>query len=177
VRLAAEEPQESAKAFGSWSRDTEYRRLLDSEPAYLFSTQKVAEWITRDQEKDPPGNFIFSIRTLDEDRLVGFIGLAGDLYPHGEAFVGIGIGERQLWGKGYGTDAMKVILRYAFQELNLRRVALDTFEYNPRAIRSYERAGFVHEGRARGYLLRDGRRWDLIFMGLLCEEWLAMNSG
>jgi RimJ/RimL family protein N-acetyltransferase len=71
---------------------------------------------------------------------------------------------------------MKVILRYAFRELNLRRVALDTFEYNPRAIRSYEKIGFVHEGRAREYLWRDGRRWDLIFMGILREEWLATDS-
>jgi RimJ/RimL family protein N-acetyltransferase len=72
---------------------------------------------------------------------------------------------------------MIVILRYAFQELNLRRVALDTFEYNPRAIRSYEKAGFVHEGRARGYLYREGQRWDLIFMGILREEWLAVVNG
>jgi RimJ/RimL family protein N-acetyltransferase len=58
-------------------------------------------------------------------------------------------------------------------EQNLRRVSLDTFEYNPRAIRSYEKAGFVYEGRARQYLLREGKRWDLIFMGILRQEWLA----
>jgi RimJ/RimL family protein N-acetyltransferase len=71
---------------------------------------------------------------------------------------------------------MQVILRYAFQELNLRRVSLDTFEYNPRAIRSYEKAGFVHEGRVRKFLLREGRRWDMLFMGILREEWLARNG-
>ena len=114
---------------------------------------------------------------LEDDRLIGYIGLEGDIFPHGEAFVGIGIGERELWGKGYGTDAMKVILRYAFQELNLRRVSLDTFEYNPRAIRSYEKAGFVHEGRAEDFLYREGRRWDLIFMGILREEWLTKDTG
>jgi RimJ/RimL family protein N-acetyltransferase len=68
---------------------------------------------------------------------------------------------------------MRVVLRYAFQELNLRRVSLTTYEYNPRAIRSYEKAGFIHEGRARKFLLREGRRWDLLFMGVLREEWLA----
>lgn len=176
VRLVAGEPQVLAEAITHWDHDSEYRRLLDSEPTNQFSVKKMTEWIQKDQEKDPPPFYFFAIRTLEGDRLVGFTGLDGDIFPHGEAFVGIGIGEREFWGKGYGTDAMKVILRYAFQELNLRRVSLDTFEYNPRAIRSYEKAGFVHEGRARDFLYREGRRWDLIFMGILREEWLARSG-
>jgi RimJ/RimL family protein N-acetyltransferase len=95
------------------------------------------------------------------------------MFPNGDAFVGIGIGDRELWGKGYGTEAMKLMLRFAFQELNLRRVSLNTFEYNPRAVHSYEKAGFVHEGCERDWLHREGRRWDLIYMGILREEWLA----
>jgi RimJ/RimL family protein N-acetyltransferase len=55
--------------------------------------------------------------------------------------------------------------------LNLYRVSLDVFAYNLRAIRCYEKAGFVVEGRARQFLNRDGRRWDLIYMGILGEEW------
>jgi RimJ/RimL family protein N-acetyltransferase len=177
VRLTAQEPQEEAEAIAGWNADTAWWRLLASEPCNLFSGKKIAEWIQKSQEKDPPSSYSFCIRTLDDDRLIGFIGLDGDIFPHGEAFVGIGIGEREFWSKGYGTDAMKVILRFGFEELNLRRVALDTFEYNPRAIRSYEKAGFVHEGRVRGYLYREGQRWDLIFMGLLRQEWLARETG
>jgi len=86
------------------------------------------------------------IRTLDGDCLIGEIGLDGIKYTHGDAFVGISLGERDFWGKGYGTDAMRVLLRFAFTELNLRRVSLDVFEYNPRAVRSYEKVGFVVEG-------------------------------
>ncbi len=67
---------------------------------------------------------------------------------------------------------MGIILRYAFTELNLWRVSLDVFEYNPRAVRSYEKVGFIHEGCVRQYLNRAGRRWDLIFMGITREEWL-----
>ncbi len=85
--------------------------------------------------------------------------------------MGIGIGERDYWGRGYGTDAMQVLLRYAFDELNLHRVSLGVFEYNTRAIRAYEKAGFVVEGRGPQELHRDGRRWDMIFMGILREEW------
>lgn len=176
VCLAAQEPKELGTAICRWNCDSEWWRLLTSEPTNVFSAKKIVEWIEKDEEKDPPPGYFFSIRKLADDQLIGFIGLDADSYAHGESFVGIGIAEREYWGKGYGTDAMKVVLRYAFQELNLRRVGLDTFEYNPRAIRSYEKAGFMYEGRAREYLWREGRRWDLIFMGILREEWLALNT-
>jgi RimJ/RimL family protein N-acetyltransferase len=176
VRLTAQDPKELGEAIARWNADSEWWRLESSEATNLFSAKKIADWNQKDQEKETPAGYFFCIRTLIGDHLIGFIGLAGDIYPHGEAFVGIGIGERDYWGKEYGTDAMRVILRYAFYELNLRRVALNTFEYNPRAVRSYEKAGFVHEGRIREYLWREGRRWDLIFMGILREEWEASGT-
>jgi RimJ/RimL family protein N-acetyltransferase len=77
----------------------------------------------------------------------------------------------RAWGKGYGTDAMRVVLRYAFTELNLHRVSLDVFSYNPRAIRSYEKAGFKYEGCMRSRVQRDGKRWNMVFMGIMKEEW------
>ena len=67
------------------------------------------------------------------------------------------------------------LLRFAFTELNLRRVSLTVYEYNPRAIRSYEKAGFVVEGRVRQCLNRDGRRWDMLCMGILKEAWEQQN--
>jgi len=177
VYLKVEEPKTLAEACGQWNQDSEYLRLLDANAANPASVKKITEWITSDQEKDPLPFLLFGIRTLVEDKLVGFIDLDGNFYPNGEAFVGIGVGDREFWGRGYGTDAMKVILRYAFQELNLRRVSLNTFGYNPRAIHSYEKAGFVHEGALRGFLHRERQRWDLVFMGILREEWIARNTG
>ena len=71
---------------------------------------------------------------------------------------------------------MNILLRYAFTELNLWRVSLGVFEYNPRAIRSYEKVGFQHEGRSRKHLNHEGKRWDIFFMGILRDEWLAQNK-
>ncbi len=71
---------------------------------------------------------------------------------------------------------MNLVLRFAFTEINLHRVTLTVFEYNPRAVRSYEKAGFRHEGRIRGALLRDGKRWDMFFMGILRDEWISLNQ-
>lgn len=66
---------------------------------------------------------------------------------------------------------MRVLLRFAFQELNLHRVTLDVFDYNLRALRSYEKTGFKLEGRERGVIQRDGKRYNALAMGTLREEW------
>jgi RimJ/RimL family protein N-acetyltransferase len=177
VRLTAEDPETLAKSFTRWARDSFYLRLMDSDPARLHSVKAVKEWIEKELQGDPPKVHFFAIRTLADDRLIGDIDLFALEGAHRDAFVGIGIGERDDWGKGYGTDAMRLALRYAFTELNLHRVSLDVFEYNPRAIRSYEKAGFKHEGRQRSVLHRDGRRWDLLYMGILQSEWFAVQEG
>jgi RimJ/RimL family protein N-acetyltransferase len=167
VRLAAPNLDTDVETFSRWTRDSEYLRLQDSAPARPESarqfTQNLTEWLASH-------DFLFAVRALADDRLLGFIELEGLRWAHGDAWVGIGLGEREVWGRGYGTDAMRVMLRFAFTELNLRRVSLTVYEYNPRAIRSYEKAGFVVEGRVRQCLNRDGRRWDMLYMGILKEE-------
>lgn len=177
VRLTAVDSQRLAEALSHWGRDSEYWRLLASDPARLHTIKGTKEWLDKDLEKDPPKNLIFEIHTLDGDRLIGETGFDGIHWQHGDTFIGIGLGERDAWGNGYGTDAMRIMLRYAFTELNLHRVSLDVFEYNPRAIRSYEKAGFKHEGRMRQSMLREGRRWDLLFMGITQAEWLEIQNG
>jgi RimJ/RimL family protein N-acetyltransferase len=171
VRLTSEEPKIMAEAFSRWGRDSEYWRLLAGDPNRLFSIKSSQRWFDEMVEKETGNDVTFYIRILTDDRMIGFVGLDGIDYVHGNAWVGIGIGERDCWGKGYGTDAMRIILRYAFTELNLHRVTLGVFEYNPRAYRSYIKAGFKEEGRMRGDLRRDGQRWDGILMGILRSEW------
>ena len=175
VRLTAEDPATLASAFASWNRDSEYSRLLDSDPHHMWSAKKIKEYIEKDMEKEPPEEYFFQVRTLEQDCLIGFVGLF-PIWAHQNAWVGIGLGERAYWGKGYGTDAMRLALRFGFMELNLNRVTLNVFEYNPRAIRSYEKAGFRHEGRQRQFLHRNGKRWDVLEMGILREEWLSQHS-
>jgi RimJ/RimL family protein N-acetyltransferase len=172
VRLVVPNVETDAEYLARWGRDSEYQRLLDFDPARQWSIGKHKEWLVKDMtESEKNNSFLFMIHTLADDHLIGLVGLDGILWNHGTAWVGIGIGERQYWGKGYGTDAMRTILRYGFDELNLHRVSLNVFEYNPRAIRSYEKTGFVIEGQMRHCLRRDGRRWDLIYMGILREDW------
>jgi len=175
VRLTAEEPEAMAKELVHWNLDSEYFRMLDSEPQVMWSEKKWKELLEKDLEKDPSQDLLFGIRTLADDRLIGFIALFDDSLHHGDALVAIGIGQREYWGNGYGTDAMQVMLAYAFRELNLRRLSLIVFEHNPRAIRSYEKTGFVLEGRVRGAMQREGQRWDWLWMGILREEWTPFS--
>ncbi|MBI5565704.1 MAG: GNAT family N-acetyltransferase [Chloroflexi bacterium] len=169
VRLAALDAEASAEWFARWDRDMEYMRLLDSDPRHLLTAKQIKAEIEKEQAEER--EIAFAIRALADDQLIGFVGLDGINWVHGDSFVGIGIGDRACWGKGYGTDAMRVLVRYAFTELNLYRLSLNVFSYNQRAIRSYEKAGFVIEGRQRQALRRDGHYHDLVFMGVLRDDW------
>lgn len=178
VKLSAFDPEELAKAYTAWTRDSELQRLFDAGASSLHSAKAGTDFFEKLLKNDSQANHFFSIRKLDDNRLLGDINLdVINNWSSRDSFVGLGIGDREDWGKGYGTDAMKIMLRFAFTELNLRRVTLTVFEYNPRAIRSYEKTGFYHEGRLRGALLRDGKRWDMLYMGILAEDWKEKHHG
>ena len=81
------------------------------------------------------------------------------------------IGEKSMWGKGYGTEATRLVVRYAFEELHLNRVQLHVYEYNLRGVRVYEKVGFRREGVLRQEHMYDGRFWDTVVMAILREEW------
>ena len=175
VRLAAVNPENDSKLFAKWGCDAEYLRMLDTSPVRQWSERQYKKWFKEDLEKEKRDDFLFLIRTLENDEAIGFIELDGVHWSHGDSYVGIGIGERECWSKGYGTDALKVVLRYAFEELNLHQVSLNVFEYNQRAIHSYEKVGFVVEGCERQFLRREGKRWDMIYMGILRADWEEKN--
>jgi RimJ/RimL family protein N-acetyltransferase len=172
TRLTAVNPDTDPEIIARWSRDSQFWRLAHPESAYPVSARGVKRAL-EERPLDRPG---FAIRTLSDKRLIGLIGLYTVFQPQREAFIGIQIGEREYWGKGYGTDALRVLLHYAFGELNLYRISLSVLEGNERAMRSYEKCGFRYEGRERQAWAYDGRRWDEIYMGLLREEWKATTN-
>lgn len=170
VRLAAKQPGDN-ELLAQWSNDAEYMRQF-FHPA--VTPRSVSFYDERDKEKDEHGNsFRFCIRTLADDKLIGQTGLWAQ-WNQQAGFFWIGIGGAENRGKGYGTDATRLIVGYAFRELGLYRVGLDVFGYNSRAIRTYEKAGFVRECVKRGELYRDGQRYDEIGMSILRPEWEQM---
>jgi RimJ/RimL family protein N-acetyltransferase len=87
--------------------------------------------------------------------------------------LGIAIGDKEYWGRGYGREAVKLLLDYAFRVRNLRRVWLEVNAANERAIQAYTACGFVEEGRKREHVWLAGRYVDYVIMGVLREEWRA----
>jgi len=112
----------------------------------------------------------FSIETLDSDRLVGHTGLFGGGVKDRRRIAGIFIG-RPFLDRGYGTDAMRLLVSYGFRELGLHRVELTVLAFNARAIAAYRKVGFVEEGRARQAVFHDGHWYDEVSMAILADEW------
>lgn len=172
VELALMEPDKDTVAWESWNRDSDYLRLLDDNPATQFTASMIKEWF----EKDDFSGTLFIIRNLDEHKPIGFIELNGYDWVDRSAWVGIGIGDADFRGKGYGTEAMTLMLKFAFLVQNLHRVNLGVFSFNPRAIRCYEKCGFKYEGVERDYIFKDDQYWDAHLMGILRPEWEALQS-
>jgi RimJ/RimL family protein N-acetyltransferase len=150
-----------------WSQNEEVHRLLDALPHKPKSEEEIKKWM----ESSEDNAFRFAIRLNDDGRIIGFVELDGILWNHRVGWISISIGEKQSWANGYGKEAMRCLLAYAFHELNLYRLQLTVFSYNERAIRLYESLGFTKEGCYRQFLQRDGSRHDMILYGLLAGEW------
>src|SRR5205814_6896156 len=116
--------------------------------------------------KTDKDNLGFASETLDDPPvLVGHIGLWGARPKDRCATIGIALGREHI-GRGYGTDAMRVIVDYGFREMGLHRIQLGVAPFNPAGIRAYEKAGFVEEGRFRESVLHDGRWYDEVLMSI-----------
>lgn len=175
VRLGPLDSERDAEALSRWTHDPEYGRLTSAKPVRPLSTAQIKKQLEA-QEKEAqerPNRFEFALRLTADERLIGLAGVDGVEWTHGHGRVYLSLGEPADRGRGYGSEALQLLLRYAFYELNLYRISTECFEYNPRGLRFLERHGFVVEVRRRQALYRDGRRWDELRLGLLREEWEA----
>ncbi|HET7087606.1 MAG TPA: GNAT family protein [Anaerolineae bacterium] len=174
IRLAPIDPEKDAETISKWTHDPEYLRLTDAEPARPLSPGQVKKKLEEmDKEAEKRTQFNFAIRLRDGDRLIGLASIRWIHWTHSAGWIQLSIGRPEDRGKGYGSEALKMSLRYAFDELNLHRLGAVTLEDNPSALRFLERNGFVVEVRRRQAIYRDSRRWDALMLGLLREEWIS----
>lgn len=152
-----------------WYHDSDFMRHFDGTPAFPRTEEQLKKWF--DDNNTSKDEYIFAIRPLASEEMVGWIFLDDISWAHRTAWIALAFGDESNRGRGYGYEAMQLMLKFAFHELNLHRVQLTVFEYNTRAIRLYEKLGFMREGVQRERLQRDGRRYDMIFYGLLVHEW------
>jgi len=124
---------------------------------------------------DTTGSVGFSVVDAGSGELVGHVTLWGvdALARCGTLALLVG---GPFVGRGYGTDAVRVLLRYAFAELGLHRVQLGVWSFNTRAVAAYERAGFVREGRRREVVFHDGHWYDELLLSVVEDEWWATDD-
>ena len=156
-----------------WLNDWEVRSFLATTLPHPLTLQDEEDWFNHQRgDKDSQ---VFAILTCGEGRLIGNCGLHQIDWTNRHAIFGIFIGDKNYWGRGYGTDATCTLLRFAFEEANLHRIELEVFAFNPRAIRSYEKCGFKLEGVRKQALFREGAWREEHIMAILRDEWADLN--
>jgi RimJ/RimL family protein N-acetyltransferase len=166
-----------ADIYRRWRADAAPMSLAgwpNREPLSLIEVEKRIERLATDHGKDA---FAFVICMTDGDRPIGEAMLFDVDRANGSVGLGIFIGQPDEWGKGYGTDAVRALVDFAFRELRMERVWLNVGTENTRAMRSYEKVGFVHEGTQRHDRWEGGRYTDGHIMSILSHEWRERSGG
>jgi len=159
--------REDAAAVQPWINDPEVRPFVrQHRPMTLQGEVQFIERVTTDET-----SISLLIVRRDGDVPIGVTALFMIDHRHRKADFGISIGDKSCWRQGYGQEATRTIVDYGFATLNLNRIGLYVFEYNPRAIRCYEKAGFVQEGVMRQEQYDNGRYWNTIVMSILRDDW------
>jgi RimJ/RimL family protein N-acetyltransferase len=159
--------------YARWYGDEEIWRLTSwaAEPMRRSSVEKLFE----DREKSPKDDS-FAIHREGKEEPIGVIGLTNIDEANASAELSIIVGAPEDRDRGFGTEAIRIILRYAFEDLGLDRVGLSVFEFNEPAISAYEKLGFERVGRMHQAIRRDGRFHDAILMRVLASEWRASEA-
>jgi RimJ/RimL family protein N-acetyltransferase len=174
VRLRGAERSDLEK-FVTWINDPEVTAGLT-----LFlpmSSVDEEKWfenaMQRPQEEKP---LVIDMKDGTDWRLIGNSSFFAFDWVARSAEVGIMIGDKTVWNQGFGSEVMTLLLRHGFGTLNLNRIYLRVFAENKRAIRAYEKVGFVHEGCMRQAAYKNGLYSDVLYMSVLREEWDALTK-
>ena len=159
--------------YARWYGDPEIWHLTSWAPTPL--SRSAVERLFQDRELSPVDDS-FAIHVRDEDEPVGVISLMNISDANESAELSVIVGNPDDRHQGYGTEAIELLLRYAFEELGLNRVGLSAFEFNGEAIAAYEKLGFVVEGRYRQAIKRNSGFHDAILMSIVKDEWQTGGS-
>jgi RimJ/RimL family protein N-acetyltransferase len=175
VQLRAPEPDDKERAY-QWINDREVTKTLMAR--YPISRVEEENWLNHNAAT--PQGFLSEVRLAiiakDTDTHIGFMGLHKVSPESRHAELGIMIGDKSFWERGYGTDAILTLVRFAFDDMNLNKVKLGVFDINSRAQAVYRKIGFVEDGRLRQEYYQEGRYRDVIQMSILRDEFYALHG-
>jgi RimJ/RimL family protein N-acetyltransferase len=168
VLLRALQPEDYPR-LTVFKNDVEFELLGGGDPPRPRTLATVTEFFDELIKDKSSVNFAIEVDGV----FIGDCGLFHFDQRAGTAELGIGIGDRDYQGNGYGREAVTLLVDYGFRLLNLRKIWLETLAHNERAIRSYQAVGFVQEGRQHAHVWSDGRYADLVLMALFAADFVA----
>jgi RimJ/RimL family protein N-acetyltransferase len=152
-----------------WFSDSEFLKYYDYYPPIPQTKDEVDKTFKNYKEKKE--SKVFGIKMSQDNYIIGIAGFDDIIFENNVATLFIGIGNSALRGRGYGKEAMNLLLNYGFNHMKLHRIQLNVLEFNLSAINLYEKSGFKKEGVFREFVLRDNKRYNLLLYGLLKNEW------
>jgi len=168
VRLRAHKREEMSLA-KEYMNDYEVRKNIQPGRPYPYTLKD--EYKRYEGISGMKDNYTFAIETL-EGKYIGGCGVNDVDWKNSKVVVGIHIGDRCCWGKGKGTEAMRLLIDFVFNEMNINKINLRVYSFNKRAIRCYEKCGFIKEGVLREEIFRGGEYHDEIVMGILRRKYI-----
>lgn len=160
--------EEDIKIANSLVNDKELKKFLVTGIPFPMSSWEEEAWI-KSQKSNNNGEYNFAIEDIKTNKYIGGCGIQTVNWLTRVATVGIMIGDKNYWSKGYGTDAMKVLVKFIFENMNIRKIRLSTFSFNLRAKKCYEKCGFQVEGILKDEIFKEGKYYDEIIMSVFSE--------
>ncbi|OGI87764.1 hypothetical protein A2995_00600 [Candidatus Nomurabacteria bacterium RIFCSPLOWO2_01_FULL_33_24] len=160
--------------------DLELFTRFFNDPEVRFYLSSVFPKTIRDEENwfdnqvGKNDNVILSIETREDSRLVGLMGLHRINWISKTAFTGACLGEKEYWGKGYGTDAKMILLNYAFNTLNLRKICSTAYDFNKRSQKYNQKCGYQIEGLRKKQFFVRGSYCDEVLLAVYKKDWLPL---
>jgi len=155
-----------------WANDPDVRRLTgEALPMSKAGADEFLERVRQDKER-----VWFVVVLKENDRVIGEAGLLRMFHPWRNTDLSIIIGDKEAWGKGYGTQAILLLLDYAFGYLGFHRVSVGVVGFNERALRFYEKVGFKREGLQRDGYYYDHAFHDFVMMSILEDEFRQLHK-
>lgn len=157
---------EDAPKYVKWMNDFKVTDGINSS-AKVITLENEIKWL---EENCKTGNYNFAIVKKENDELIGICSFHDIDKIYGTATVGIFIGEEENRNKGYGREALNLLISYGFDYLNLYNIMLNVYSFNKNAINCYKKVGFKEFGRRRNAIMQKNKRYDIIYMDIIREE-------
>jgi RimJ/RimL family protein N-acetyltransferase len=168
VKLRAYKEADIEKAV-EFINDEEVKKLLDSNIPFPMTKWQEEEWV-KSRKANTDFTYDFAIEDLKTGKYIGGCSINECNVKNRTCEIGIMIGDKEYWSKGYGSDALKLLIKFIFEEVNMNKIKLKVFSFNNRAIACYKKVGFKEEGILKKELYRSGKSYDVIPMAIFKDD-------